>query len=59
MKKSLEAMLKAALDEMETAVILADEADRIRTESIAKVKQKRDVVMAIRREIIAEEKHED
>ena len=59
MKKSLEAMLKAALDEMETAVILADEADRIRTEAIAKVKQKRDVVMAIRREIIAEEKHED
>ena len=55
-RKSLEEMLREAEDELDTAVILADEADRVRTAAITRLNQCRRVVTMIREEIIARDK---
>ena len=56
MKKSLEQMLREAEDAQETASILADEADAVRTAALQRLNQCRRVVQMIREEIIAKEK---
>lgn len=58
-RKSLEEMLREAEDELDTAVILADEADRVRSNAITRLNQCRRVVTMIREEIIARDKRKE
>ena len=55
-RKSLEEMLREAEDELDTAVILADEADRVRSNAVTRLNQCRRVVQMIREAIIERDK---
>lgn len=55
-KKSLEEMLREAEDELDTAAILAEDADRVRTAAITRLNQCRRVVTMIREAIIERDK---